>query len=110
MPDSSQQSAPTSSILNRVVVVLTPFFALFAGSIAAWVGEHLPGVQLDPAQITALIVAVVSAALTMAVKWLHGWQRHEADLPHCPTAAVVDPTGAATAAPLVALAGESKQS
>lgn len=64
--------------INQIVVLLTPLFALLAGSIAAWVGKHIPGVTLDATQLTALIAAVATAALTMAIKWLHGWQKHEA--------------------------------
>jgi predicted anti-sigma-YlaC factor YlaD len=80
MSDATSTPPEPTSMLNRVVVVLTPFFALLAGSIAAWIGDHVPGVKLDSTQLTALIVAVITAVLTMALKWLHGWQQHEAAL------------------------------
>jgi hypothetical protein len=68
--------AETSS-LGRIIALITPFFAALAASITAWVAKHIPGVQLDSAQITALMVAVATSALGAAWKWLTGWQQHE---------------------------------
>jgi hypothetical protein len=64
------------SWLPRIVAILTPFFAMAAGWLAAWVADHT-GVQLDQAQITAFMVAVALSALGASWKWLTGWQQHE---------------------------------
>jgi hypothetical protein len=62
---------------GSVVALVTPFVAMAASWLAGVVGKLVPGVELDPAQITAMMVAVVGAVLTVAWKWLQGWQRHE---------------------------------
>jgi hypothetical protein len=65
---------------NRIVAFLTPLvFVPAAGWIAQWSAQHLPGVpNLDPAQLTGIFATGAVAALTMAFKWLQGWQQHEA--------------------------------
>ena len=65
---------------NRIVAFLTPLvFVPVAGWAAQWSAQHLPGVpNLDPAQLTGIFATGAVAALTMAFKWLQGWQQHEA--------------------------------
>jgi hypothetical protein len=65
-----------TSWLGRIVSILTPFAAIAAGWLAAWVAKHT-GAQLDQAHITAFIVATALSALGAAWKWLTGWQQHE---------------------------------
>jgi uncharacterized membrane protein len=67
---------PETSWLARIVTILTPFFAMAAGWLAAWVADHT-GMQLNEAEITAFMVAVALSALGAAWKWLTGWQQHE---------------------------------
>jgi hypothetical protein len=65
------------SLRGSVVALLTPFLAVVASAVAAWVAERVPGVTLDPAQITTLMVAVVGAVITTAWNWQKGWRAHE---------------------------------
>lgn len=64
---------------NRIVVLLTPLlFVPAAGFVSALVAQWVPGVELDPLEVTAVFVAGAVAALAKAYKWLDGWQRDEA--------------------------------
>jgi hypothetical protein len=73
MSKSSDSGFP----INRLVALLTPLISALAGLIVAWVAKKLPGVELAPAELTALIASVVTCLLAVAVKWLDGWQKHE---------------------------------
>lgn len=66
--------------MNRVVALLTPLvFAPVAAVVTGWLGQHFPGLgHLDPTQLVALEIAGFTGAVAAAVKWLHGWQKHEA--------------------------------
>jgi hypothetical protein len=66
-----------TSFLGRYVALLTPFFAIAAGWVAAWVAQHIPGTALDQTQLISFMIAATTAALGAALKWLHGWQQHE---------------------------------
>jgi hypothetical protein len=68
--------ATEASWLPRIVAILTPFFTVFAGWFASWVGQHT-GVKLDQTQMAALMVAAATSAFGASWKWLHGWQQHE---------------------------------
>ena len=63
--------------INRVVVILTPAAAGLAGSIASWIAEHFPGVELDEASLTAIFLAGAGAAVAAIYKWLDGWMQYE---------------------------------
>jgi len=78
-PTTGGTPAPPTegSLMGRFVALLTPVFTVLAGAGAGWVAENIPGVALDPAQITAFMVAAAGSALTAAWKWLQGWQQHE---------------------------------
>ncbi len=65
------------SLIGRLVAVLTPLLAVAAGWLAGVVGNAIPGVTLDKNQITAFMVAAVTAVLAAGWKWLAGWQAHE---------------------------------
>jgi hypothetical protein len=78
MPNAN--AGPGRPAINQIVVVLTPVFAFVAAAVAGWAARKFPGLHLDGTQITALMVLIATSALTMAVKWLHGWQAHEAAL------------------------------
>lgn len=66
-------------MLNRIVVVLTPAFAGAAGWVCEWSAQHLPGTpQLDKGQLTAIFIAGAASGASAAIKWIHGWQKHEA--------------------------------
>jgi hypothetical protein len=71
------QPQSEGSLRGSVVALLTPLVALAASWLASWVADKVPGAHLDPAQITAVMVATVGAVLTIAWKWLQGWQSHE---------------------------------
>jgi hypothetical protein len=63
---------------NRIVVLLTPIiFVPAAGWAAAWLAKHVPGLNVSPGEIAAFVGAAALAALTLAYKWLDGWQHHE---------------------------------
>ena len=64
--------------LNRLVVLLTPIFAAAAGTVAAWLAEHFPGVEIDQGALQEIFIAGALIALAPAVQWLHGWQKYEA--------------------------------
>jgi hypothetical protein len=65
--------------INRVVAILTPLvFAPLAGTCAAWLAEHFPGVDVPPAQLQEVFIAGALIALAPALQWMHGWQKHEA--------------------------------
>lgn len=73
--DRLQRSLPP----NRIAVLLTPLlFAPAAGFVSALVAQWVPGVELDPLEVTAVFVAGAAAAVAKAYKWLDGWQRDEA--------------------------------
>lgn len=63
---------------NRIVVLLTPIFAALSGWIAQLITEHFPGApNLNREELTAVFITGAVAAITAAVKWLEGWQKHE---------------------------------
>ena len=72
-----QHGETENSTVGRFVALFTPIFAALAGAIAGWVAQQMPGVELDPTQITAFMVVISTSALTAAWKWLHGLQQHE---------------------------------
>ncbi len=72
-----EQPASEGSRRGSLVALATPFLALAASWLAGVVTKLVPGVTLDPAQITTVMVASVGGVLTAAWKWLQGWQRHE---------------------------------
>ncbi|HEY4991309.1 MAG TPA: hypothetical protein VII33_04420 [Nakamurella sp.] len=74
--DAAVTGASESSILPRIVAILTPFFAIAAAGFASWVGKNT-GVVVDQGQITVLMSFAATAALAAAWKWMQGWQQHE---------------------------------
>jgi hypothetical protein len=65
--------------INRVVAILTPLvFAPLAGTCAAWLAEHFPGVDVPAAQLQEVFIAGALIALAPALQWMHGWQKYEA--------------------------------
>jgi hypothetical protein len=79
------------SLVGRFVTIITPFFTLFSGWLAGLVAHAIPGVQLDRGQIVAFMVAVSTATLTAALKWLHGWQQHEQNVADGKVAPIASP-------------------
>jgi hypothetical protein len=65
------------SIINRVVVIATPFITAFVAWLAALIAKHVPGVTFDQTQLVSFMIAIVAVCLAMAWKWLQGWQQHE---------------------------------
>ena len=64
--------------LNRVVTMATPIFAGVSGWIVEWCAKNLPGAPaLSKSELTACFVTGAGAAGAAALKWLHGWQKHE---------------------------------
>ena len=68
--------------INRVVVLLTPLAATLAGLVAAWLADHAPLIadQVDEGSLTAIFIAAATSVVTMAYKWLDGWQDYEEQL------------------------------
>jgi len=63
---------------NRIVVTLTPIvFVPAAASASGWVAEHFPGVDVPAGGVLGLMGAGALAALTLAYKWVDGWQKGE---------------------------------
>jgi hypothetical protein len=65
------------AIINRVVVIATPFITAFVAWLAALIAKHVPGVTFDQTQLVSFMIAIVAVCLAMAWKWLQGWQQHE---------------------------------
>jgi hypothetical protein len=73
-------SLPTISegaVINRVVLLLTPFVTAAAAWVAGLIARHVPGVTLDQTQVVSFMIAIVAVCLAGAWKWLQGWQQHE---------------------------------
>jgi hypothetical protein len=73
-------SLPTISegaVINRVVLMLTPFVTAAAAWVAGLIARHVPGVTLDQTQVVSFMIAIVAVCLAGAWKWLQGWQQHE---------------------------------
>jgi hypothetical protein len=63
---------------NRVVTALTPLvFAPLAGAISVFVAAHVPGLEIDTAQLQAVFIAGATIAFGKAALWLKGWQAFE---------------------------------
>jgi len=79
MDNQEGSGTPKTEGSNRgtLVAALTPLLAVMASWVTGLVAEHIPGAQLDPTQVTAVMVATVTTTLGVALKWLHGWQQHE---------------------------------
>lgn len=76
---------------NRVIALLGPYIAVLAGTLAAWLSQHFPGladdVDAETQSITQAITFAVGALISWALqhKYLDGWQRWEqACLAHVP--------------------------
>jgi hypothetical protein len=65
------------SFIGRFVAIITPLIAVAAGWLSGLVADNVPGVSLDKGEIVAFMVAVSTAVLTSAWKWLEGLQKHE---------------------------------
>jgi hypothetical protein len=63
---------------GSLVAALTPVIAILASGITGVAARNLPGLQLDPAQVTAVTIATLTTVAGIALEWLQGWQRHEA--------------------------------
>lgn|GEM_PF-771198 len=81
MSDSASVPGPQAttegSLLARGVALLSPVFAIAAGWLAGAVARIVPGAHLEPAQVTAFMLAASATALSAAWKWVQGWQQHE---------------------------------
>lgn len=72
--DKAQDAFPP----NRIVILLTPLiFAPAAGWVSAYVADHFPGLNLDEAAVAGVFVAGALSAVTLAYKWVDGWQKAE---------------------------------
>ncbi|SOD71007.1 hypothetical protein SAMN05892883_0614 [Jatrophihabitans sp. GAS493] len=76
-PCTCPECTTEASKLGRIVTVFAPFFAIFAGWLAGFVGKNVPGVALDPSQIAAFMLTATTAVLSTTWKWMQGWQQHE---------------------------------
>jgi hypothetical protein len=78
MDNNSATPSIEGSSKGTVVSALTPLLAIAASWISGVAAKHIPGANLDPTQVTAVMIATITAVIGVALKWLHGWQRHEA--------------------------------
>jgi hypothetical protein len=120
MPQPSTGAFP----VNRVVAFLGPFIAILAGTLAAWLGQHFPGLTPPEGETARTIAQVTQFALGALITWalhhkfLDGWQQWEAGQlqppPAAPPAASALPTDddwltlldqSGSAAPDMAVAG-----
>lgn len=62
---------------NRLVILATPIAAALAGYICTWTTKHIAFLHLDQGQTTAVFISGIGLVVTMAYKWLDGWQKHE---------------------------------
>jgi hypothetical protein len=79
-PVAAAAVLPTISegaVINRVVLLLTPFVTAAAAWVAGVIARHVPGVTLDQTQVVSFMIAIVVVCLASAWKWLQGWQQHE---------------------------------
>jgi len=65
------------AVINRVVILSTPFITAGAAWVAGVIARHVPGVKLDQTQVVSFMIAIVVVCLAGAWKWLQGWQQHE---------------------------------
>lgn len=88
--------------MNRVVAFLGPYLAIVSGALAAWLGRHFPGLDVNLGAtargITQASEFAVGALITWALhhKYLTGWQQWERGLIEiqlAQTAAVAEPPG-----------------
>ncbi|MDX6652180.1 MAG: hypothetical protein QOJ38_961 [Solirubrobacterales bacterium] len=84
MPDPAQtQPSPgesgtgEGSLRGSFIAMITPVAALAAAWVAGEATKIMPGINLDPGQIVAFMIAVVGAVISASLKWLQGWQLHE---------------------------------
>jgi hypothetical protein len=65
---------------NRIVILLTPLvFAPAAGWVSAYVAQHFPALNLDSTAVMGVFIAGAISAVTLAYKYVDGWQKLEAD-------------------------------
>jgi hypothetical protein len=65
------------AVINRGVILATPFITVAAAWAAGLIARHVPGVKLDQTQVVSFMIAIVVVCLSLAWKWLQGWQQHE---------------------------------
>lgn len=72
--DRLQKAFPVNRVVAIVaVVIVTPATAAASG----WLAKNFPGVQLPTAAIATAVLGGAAGAVTIAYKWLDGWQQHE---------------------------------
>lgn len=59
--------------IERVVTLLTPFFAAGAAAFTAFVGSHV-GVHLDAGAVEGVEIGAFLGTVGIVAKWLHGRQ------------------------------------
>lgn len=64
---------------NRVAIALSPLFIAASGATMVLVARYFPlvGHTLSGADVTILFTAGGTYAVSLLLKWLHGWQAHE---------------------------------
>ena len=79
-PPAAVESTTSSSdtifgfAIERVVAVLTPIAALFAGWITPLVEKNIPGVHVTAVTVEGTTIALVVGVVATGAKWLHGRQ------------------------------------
>jgi hypothetical protein len=82
--DYLREKFPLNRVVGLVTFVIAAPAAAVGGTVAAWIADHAPYIatQVGPDQIVAIFVtgATVTAValVTIAYKWMEGWQKDEA--------------------------------
>jgi hypothetical protein len=77
VPDLNTMPQTERAVINRVVVIATPFLTAGIAWFAAMVAKWVPGVTFDQTQLISFMISIVVVCLAIAWKWLQGWQQHE---------------------------------
>lgn len=73
--DKLQETFPP----NRVVLLAAAPIGIAAGAANAWVATKFPGLpHFSNGQVTALAIAGFASVVTLAYKYVDGWQKAEA--------------------------------
>jgi hypothetical protein len=86
---------------NRLVALATPIAAPVAGWLAAWIATHFPGLNIPQNAIEEIFIAGALFALAPSARWLHGWQKWEAQKAQTEAAVAVATVDAAAGPPTV---------
>lgn len=62
---------------NRIAILLGGIITAVAGTIAAWLAAHFPGLNLGAPEIAGVLGAALLITIRLLDKWLDQWQAGE---------------------------------